>query len=475
MNNPEINLDEVKKIYFIGIGGIGMSAAAGIAQERGFEVSGSDSKEIYEPAKSVLDSHDIPYNIGYDASHIDEFQADLYVASSGEDLNNPEVARLNEQDITLYSFSEFLYAIAKDELRVVVSGTHGKSTTSGLLGKTLELADNSSFMTGGVMQGSDTNFHNGDGHYFVFEGDEYKALHDDPTPKFQQYHADILVLTNLEYDHPDMFASFEDLVSEFRILIEKMPADGLITFNADNISLVQLMHESNIGQVSFGIHNSADFQAQNIQYTDKGTEFDVIWTKQGAMPLTENYQTNLLGEMNVYNTLSVIATLRTLGFSQEIVQQGLSEYHGVKRRFELIGERSGVTIFDDYAHHPTEIKATLAAARTRFPDKTIWAVFEPHTFSRTQTVLPELVESFGDADKVLISEIYSAREQGSTATIHGNQVVEGIKKHHSDVRLVNNKNEALEILKSELKPGDVVIIMSVGSFNTLAKKLIESI
>jgi UDP-N-acetylmuramate--L-alanine ligase len=470
-----INLEGVEKIYFIGIGGIGMCATAGIAQERGFQVSGSDSKEIYEPAQSVLRSHHIPYHVGYDAAHIDDAKADLYIASSGEGLNNPEVAHLSAQNIPLYSFSELLYAMTQDQLRVVVSGTHGKSTTSGLLGETLQHIDDSSYMTGAVLQGTESNFHNGEGHYFVFEGDEYKALYDDPTPKFQQYHADILLLTNLEYDHPDMFASFEDLVEEFRQLIANMPPDGLVVYNADNISLVQLMHESNAGQVSYAIHSDADFRSDNIVYGSQGAEFDVVWKKQGALPVTEHYQTNLFGEMNIYNALGVVATLRTLGFSQELVQEGLSAYHGVKRRFEQIGERKGVIVYDDYAHHPTEIKATLAAARTRYPDRRIWVVFEPHTYSRTKTVLAELVESFSDADKVLLSEIYSARERISDASITGTQVVEETSKHHKDVRLVKDKAEALQVLQKELTVGDVVIVMSVGSFNTLAPKILESL
>lgn len=470
-----INLENVKKIYFIGIGGIGMSAAAGIAQERGFEVSGSDSHEIYEPAVSVLRSHHIPYHVEYDAEHVKEAGADLYVASSGEDLNNPEIKFLRDQDIPIISFSELLYEIAKQELRIVVAGTHGKSTTAGLLGTTLALIDDSSFMTGGVLSGTESNFHQGNGHYFVFEGDEYRALYDDPTPKFQQYHADILVLTNLEYDHPDMFASFDDLKGEFKTLIESMPQDGLIVYNADNISLVSLMHESNVGQISFALQEPAEFVAQKIQYDGEGASFEVVWTKQGAEPIMENYRTNLLGEMNVYNALSVIATLRPLGFSKEQVQTGLDNYHGIKRRLELIGKKNDIAVYDDYAHHPTEIKATLAAARTRYPNQRIWAIFEPHTFSRTQTVLPDLAESFSDADQVLISEIYSARERASQATISGEKVVAEINNHHNSVQFVKDKDAALNIIQSQVKPGDVIIVMSVGSFNTLAAKILETI
>lgn len=467
-----LNLEDVKTIYFIGIGGVGMSATAGIASQSGFEVLGSDSKNLYDPAKSVLDNNHIEYFVGYSEENIKNNPADLYIASSGESQSNPEIAYLESQDLELHSFSELLAAIAQDKLRIVVAGTHGKSTTAGMLGKALQEIDDSSFMTGAVLQHDDTNFHVGEGHYFVFEGDEYKALHDDPTPKFHQYKADILLLTNLEFDHPDVFESIEQMEDEFQQLIESLPEDGVAIYNADNIALAKLLHEPGIGQVSFGIHHKADFVAQNITATEAGTSFDVVWTKIGRTePIIENYTINLFGEINVYNALGVIALLRTLGFEQDRIQDGLFSYYGVKRRFELIGEKNGVSVYDDYAHHPTAILETLRVARTKFPDRKIWAVFEPHTFSRTVSTLQELVTAFEPADEVLISEIYPARETKTPESITGEQVVSAISEHHKKVRLVKSKEEALSLLKKEIMPKDVVIVMAVGNFNLLAQDL----
>lgn len=473
-----MNLTQETKIYFIGIGGIAMSAAAGIAKELRHDVSGSDSKAIYDPAKSVLDELDIPYFVGYDVKHIidllDNHQDCIFVASAGEDLSNPEVAYLREHDIEINSLSELLFELSQKQLRIVVTGTHGKSTTTAMLGQTLRHIDDSSFMTGAVLTDLNRNFYFGDGHYFTFEGDEYKALFDDPTPKFQQYKPDIVVLTNLEFDHPDLFSSVEEIKAELAELLDKMPDDGLIFYNADAAELTKTVHQSNLGQVSFGLHNPADFTATNIQTLADKTTFTVNRvdpvTKQQTV---EEYHVNAFGEMNVYNALAVITTLRSLGFSQELVQGGLESYHGIKRRFEFIGEYKNAKIFDDYAHHPTAIKETLAAARLRFPNARIWAIFEPHTFSRTTAVLEDLAKSFESADKVLLAEIYPAREKKTDSSITGQQVVTEISKNHKDVQLVADKQSALDILKDELEPSDIAIIMAVGSFNSLAHDLVD--
>ncbi len=470
-----MNLTLQSKIYFIGIGGIAMSAAAGIAKQIGYVVTGSDSKALYDPAKSVLDDLDIPYFVGYSAQQIKDSQSDIFVASSGEDMSNPEIAYLREQEIEIYSLSQLLRQFAQEQLRIVVTGTHGKSTTTAMLGQTLRDIDDSSFMTGAVLQELNRNFYFGDGHYFTFEGDEYKALYDDPTPKFQQYDPDVLILTNLELDHPDIFSSIEEIQAEFTELIDKMPSDGLIVYNADSIELSKVVHGSNLGQISYALDNSADYIATDIKTFSDKTEFTVVKnnSSQGGTQQSENYSVNAFGRMNVYNALAVISLLRTLGFTHSQLQNGLANYRGIKRRFEYIGQINNATIFDDYAHHPTAIKETLATARLRFPESRIWAVFEPHTFSRTEAVLQDLGTSFSQANKVLLAEIYPAREKKTDQSISGQDVVSEISKTHNDVRLVSDKSNALDILKDELKPNDVVIIMAVGNFNTLAHDLIK--
>jgi UDP-N-acetylmuramate--L-alanine ligase len=472
------------KIYFVGIGGIAMSAAANLAKEYGYKVLGSDSAEIYAPAKTVLDNNSIEYFIGYKKEQAEKSGADLFILSAGEDINNPEVKYIVENNLPRCSFSELLFELTKDSLRIVVAGTHGKSTTAGLLGHLARNLDNSSFLVGGVVQNYQSNFHHGDGHYFVFEGDEYKSQFDDPTPKFHYYKPDILVLTNLEYDHPDLFSSPEVLQQEFAQLIENMPEDGLIIYNADDEVLAKLIHKTNVATVSFAIENSADFKVEDIEYG----QYTNIKIKNkfahrglaGLLDVTEDYKIQLPGKINVYNSLACIATLRALGFEQNNIILDLLSYQGIKRRFEVVSQKNNITIIDDYAHHPTAVRETLDAAKLKYPNSKIWAVFEPHTFSRTKATISDLAKSFGSADEVLISEIYPARESIKDATVSSTDVVKAILAHQNmetirskKIRLVKNKSDAMNIIKSEVKAGDVVVVMAVGSFYKLAYELKE--
>ena len=488
----EILEKEAAKAYFIGIGGIAMSAAACVAKEFGLIVEGSDSKEMYSPAKEVLNKAKLNVHAGYDAENVKKSGADLFILSAGEGPQNPEVNYVLQNNLPRIGFPELLFKIAEEKLRLVVTGTHGKTTTAGLLGHILKNLDDSSFITGGVIRNYEKNFSVGDGHYFVFEGDEYKTEFDDPTPKFHYYRPDILVLTNLEYDHPDIFSSLGELENEFAQLISNLPEDGLLVYNADNAALARLVHNTEVAKVSFAIDNEADYKVEQIKYGKEYTSFEVAnkFSKNISAQLlgqTEEYKIQLPGKMNVYNALGAIAALRALGFSQEDIQLDLLSFQGVKRRFENIGVKKGVTLIDDYAHHPTAVRETLDAARLRYPNSSIWAIFEPHTFSRTKATLSELATAFDSADNVLISDIYPAREKASEATISAKDVIEairssssvfskeGVRESSKNVGLVHNKQEALEILIRELKDGDVAVIMAVGDFNRLAYELKEKL
>ncbi len=479
-----MNINRYNKIYFIGIGGIAMSAVASIAKQKGFEVIGSDGNKLYSPSKEILEENQIKHFSGYNKKNIENNPSDLYIISAGEDLTNPEVKCVYENKFKHTSFPQFLYELSKDKLRIVIAGTHGKSTTAGLIGHILKEIDNSSFLIGAVFQVERTNFYLGSGHYFIFEGDEYKSEFDDPTPKFQYYKPDILVLTNLEYDHPDLFENFGALEKEFELLIENMPEDGLIIYNADDSNLSKLVHKFNKVTVSFSMENESDFKAEKIDYENDYTSIKVNnkLSKDLTAKLlseTENYKTQLPGSLYAYNALAAISALRALGFEKNEILINLLSYKGLKRRFEIIGKKNGITIIDDYAHHFTAVKATLEAVKTKYPSSKIWCIFEPHTFSRTQATLNELSKAFDSADQVLISQIYPAREKSKNFNVSSEVLVQDIKKRRmknkDSVKLVNNNCGATKILKSELQYGDVVIVMAVGDFNKLGYELLKVI
>lgn len=489
-----MDLEQIRKIYFIGLGGIGMSAAAGLAQEHGFAVAGSDAASVYPPAKDILAEHNIAVGVGYSRERIAASGADLFVVSSGEDSHNPEVAWLLEQGREYVSFCELLYELSSEKLRVVVAGTHGKSTTAGMLGHALRSIDDSSFMVGAVLKNYDTNFHSGQGHYIVFEGDEYKSTFDDPTPKMHYYKGDVLVLTNLEFDHPDIYLNLEEIKHEFRDLVANLPDDGIIVYNADNQNLADVAYRETGRSFTFGVHNAAHVQVSDIGYGDGGPTTITVRNKlDPANERLETYETMLPGEINVYNALAAITTLRALGFQPEVVRQHIASYEGVKRRFDVLtplssplekGGLGGVVVVDDYAHHATAVRETLEAARRKYftarssslaphSSPTLWAVFEPHTYSRTKATLAELSESFNAADQVLLAPMYAAREKGTNLGINDTEVLAAIQAHQPHTRLVADKTETLDILKKELRPGDVVVVMAVGSFNRLAYELSE--
>lgn len=464
-----IDLEKIHKIYFVGIAGIAMSACASIAKKMGFEVLGSDQK-VYEPSLSVLENEDIPFFSEYSVNNVEQNPADLYVLSSGEDEQNPEVAWLIEHGCKIISFPELLALLSTDKIRIVVGGTHGKSTTSAWLGHILKSLDDSSFMVGAVLPQYQSNFYLGSGHYFVFEGDEYKSLYDDPTPKMKYYKADLLLLNNLELDHPDIYSSIDEIKNEFADCIENLPDDGVVVYNADSANLNQIVYPSGVRSFTFGIENSAHVR---LLKTELQNGLNILEVENKLNPediRKETYVIKLFGTHNVYNALGVITTLRVLGFQPEAVASFLTSFEGLKRRFEYV-EKDKYIIIDDYAHHPTAVLETLSTAKALYPDRKIWAVFEPHTYSRTLALLPEIAKSFESADHVLLAPIYSAREHAQIESIKDEDLLREVQKNHSNAQLVQSKEQAEEILTRELQPGDVVVVMSVGNFNQLAYSL----
>lgn len=450
-----------------------MSAVAAVAKRRGFIVTGSDAETIYPPSSNVLEQNGIKYFSGYDKNNIGN--PDLVVISAGETPEkNPEVAEVLNRNIAHASFAELLFGLFAEYRRIVVAGTHGKTTTSSLIAYGLKAASKPvNFVIGGYVQDFRTNFKLNNSNIVLFEGDEYYSSFSDRKPKFLHYHPEILVLTNIDMDHFDYYKDLEDLMDKFRKLVKTVPPNGVIIACHDDKNLKTLLKNSDRKVIWYGLKGTGlDWKAQKVEQKDNSVFFQAVnYHRKEKF----NVESSLPGKHNVLNMLASIAVMDCFECDLDNSLKRFTEFKGPSRRFELKGTAGGVTVIDDYAHHPTAVKATLQAARAKFPSQKIWAVFEPHTFSRTKATISELAGAFTEADEVIVPDIYPAREKASEFKITTRDLVDEIRKNHQNVSYIPSRVKVLEHLISNCKKGDIVVIMAVGDFNQIALELIRKL
>ncbi|MCQ2739994.1 MAG: UDP-N-acetylmuramate--L-alanine ligase [bacterium] len=435
------------KYHFIAIGGIGMSGLAKYLLEEGHTVSGSD----IEDSKYISALRDLgaKVSIGHNADNVPSEA--IIVVSSAIRENNPELVRARELGLKIYHRSDLLAEIsesAKSASKCFIgfSGTHGKTTTSGLASYLLDKSGyNPSFVVGGIIPDISVNAQYKDGKYFVAELDESDGT-------ITKYNSDILVINNLEEDHLDYYKNgMSDLINTFNIAVSKSKK---IIINADNNGVKNL----NGNFITFGLGN-ADFSAKNINYTNNGLSFDMY--KNNEFLITIKSQLN--GVHNVYNTLSVATALYIAGVDLKSVKDYFETFSGMSRRFQKICEFNGIEVYDDYAHHPTEIKATLDAVSKKYADKNIIAVFQPHRYTRLKGLWNEFKNAFSDANEVIVTDIYSASEdpiEGITAEKFASEL-DGASYLSGNMEEVANK------LYPTLTDGDVVIALGAGTITAL--------
>lgn len=473
----KVNFSNFKQIYFVGIGGVGMSAAAIIAKAKGLVVGGSDSGRIYPPTSTILQKARIKHFIGYRQGNLRQFiknkKAVLVVVGGGEsDSNNPEVRMATRLKLPIISFPQLIGELTKDRLNIVVAGAHGKTTTAAMLGWTLQsLGFKPSVWVGGEMKNFSSNTKISSGNYFVMEGDEYKAAYWDNTPKFLYYHPQILILHNLEVDHFDVYKNLAELVVQVKKLVRLVPRHGLILANGDDQNIRTICQFATAPVIYYGLKKNNHFHPRRLGLKNGQSTFTLFAKNRALADLVMP----LAGLHNIFNCLPSIILAKEFGSSYQQIGLALKKFKGITRRLEVKGKKRGVIVIDDYAHNPTKVKAALAAVRLQYPLKRIWAVFEPHTYTRTKNTLAALSQSFGNADHVVLSEIYPAREQHLKQLINGRRVLDEVAKYHPYVDLVKNKAEALGYLLKNLRAGDVVVVMSVGSFNKLATELLSKL
>jgi UDP-N-acetylmuramate--alanine ligase len=443
----------MERVHFIGIGGSGLSAIARLLVESGWPVSGSDRTD--SPFAAELVKLGVPVWVGHAPEHIQGAQ--VVVRSSAVPDANPEVQAALAAGIPVLKRADFLGRLMLGKRGIAVAGTHGKTTTTAMLAWMLtELGLDPSYIIGGQSLNLGGNAHAGSGEAFVIEADEYDRM-------FLGLAPSLALVTYLEHDHPDCFPTMSDYREAFRAFIARIQPGGTLLACADNQEAAGLVAAAPAGiqARTYGLQCPADYCAQELHANDRGG-FSFSAHRSGRHLAQVNLQ--VPGQHNALNALGALAAAHVLNLDLQRAAQALSEFSGTGRRFEVRGEPRGITVVDDYAHHPTEIRATLAAARSRYPGRRIWAVWQPHTFSRTRSLLSEFLAAFGDADRVLVTEIYAAREaaEGFSAA----RVV--AQMHHPSVRFTPTLAACEELLLSELQPGDVLLVLSAGDADRIS-------
>lgn len=462
MNNP-------KSFYLIGICGTAMASLAGMLREKGYNVSGSDS-DVYPPMSDFLDRLGIPVFNGYNAENLKNSNPDLVVIGNALSRGNAEVEYVLDSGLRYASMAETVKELfIRGKNAIVVAGTHGKTTTTAMLAWMLEVAGRKpSFLVGGIAENFGRSFQLGKGPDFVIEGDEYDTAFFDKGPKFLHYLPRIVLLKNIEFDHADIYSDLEAIKTAFRRLINIVPKSGLIVAGVDSpvVNELILAAFSRVAKAGIGV---GDWQAANVAGSGDGMAFDVI---QGSETIGR-FSIPMLGTFNVQNALGAIIVAKELGVDNDTIQRGLSSFKSVKRRLELRGEVDGICVYDDFAHHPTAVLETLRAVRERYGNQRIWAIFEPRSQTCRRRIFEQaFIESFDPADAIVIARVYGSAKLDPEQTLSPDRVVEGIRERGKKAHTFNTADEIVDFLKSEVRSGDHVVIMSNGGFDNIHNKLL---
>ncbi|WP_034445365.1 UDP-N-acetylmuramate--L-alanine ligase [Butyrivibrio sp. AE2032] len=451
-------------VYFIGIGGISMSGLAQILIEEGFKISGSDNKE--SAITKALEGKGITIHYGQKAENItsaDKIDVVVYTAAVHPD--NPEFMAAKEAGLPMLTRAELLGQIMKEyEIPVAISGTHGKTTTTSMLSKILLEADTDPTLSiGGVFKDIGGNIRVGKSEYFVTEACEY-------TNSFLSFFPKISVISNIDADHLDFFKDLDDIRHSFRKFAQLLPADGALVISGDIENLSEITEGLPCKIITYGSKSDFDYYPTDITYDGNGNP-----SFTAHLPLGKELKVTLAvpGIHNVYNALAAIAVANLLNIEEAHIVSALSQFGGTSRRFEHKGEIGGVTIIDDYAHHPTEIKATLTAAQN-YPHNKIWCVFQPHTYTRTKALLNEFAQALSLADHVVLADIYAAREKDtlgiSSRTLRDKIVELGHECNYFPT--TENFSEIEKFLLQNCTKGDLLITMGAGDVVKIGDELL---
>ena len=450
MNPTTLDQWSEKRIHFIGIAGAGMSGLARIALSHGLEISGSDSKD--SSVVLALRALGAEVHIGHDAAHLDG--VDIVIFSNAISASNAEIKRAQELGVPLLTRAQALAILMSTSKSIAVAGTHGKTTTSSMLTVALQTCGiDPSFAIGGTLTASGSNAHRGTGEYFVAEADESDG-------SFLEYRPFSAIVTNVEHDHVDFFATEESVMDIFTEFAQSISSDGFFVYCKDDAGAVKIAETQFAAtKVSYGLDESADLLIDNVKLLPGGSKARALWKGRAVGTI----ELHVPGQHNLLNAAAALAMGLSLGQPAPALLEGLASFQGAGRRFELKASVAGVRVIDDYGHHPTEINVTLTAARRYAGDGRVLVIFQPHRYSRTQAFLDQFAQSLDLADLAILLEIYPASEKpiaGVSASLIAQKMKHG--------KFIPNFLDASEEIISMAKPGDVILTLGAGDVNSLA-------
>jgi UDP-N-acetylmuramate: L-alanyl-gamma-D-glutamyl-meso-diaminopimelate ligase len=461
----------LKRIHLIGVCGTAMATLAAMLKARGFDVRGSD-QNVYPPMSDFLAEQQITTLQGYEARHITA-DLDLVIVGNAISRGNAELEEVLDRKIRYCSLPEairdhFLWGARS----VVIAGTHGKTTTTSLAGWLLTHGGaDPSVLIGGIADNFGGSYRIGGGRDFVIEGDEYDSAFFDKTAKFLKYLPDIAVVNNLEYDHADIYPDLDAIRLAFQRFVNLIPRKGLLLAGADDREALALTAAARCRVETFGLSDGADWQAHDLTVLEASTAFSL---RRRGVP-AGSFEVPLLGAYNVRNALAALAVGAAVGLSTDTMAAGLRAFRGVRRRLQLRGTADGVAVYDDFAHHPTAIAETLAGVRSAYPDRRIWAIFEPRSATSCRKVFQaQFAGAFEAADRVLIPALFrSTLPEEERLSVE--RLIGDLKCAGKDARFIAAVDDIVAAVVTEAKPGDLVVVMSNGGFDNIHQKLLNGL
>jgi UDP-N-acetylmuramate: L-alanyl-gamma-D-glutamyl-meso-diaminopimelate ligase len=460
-------LSGIQSVHFVGVCGTAMAGTAAAMKQKGFEVTGSD-QSVYPPMSTFLAGQGVTVINGYAEQNL-AHKPDLVVIGNVVSRGNPEAEFALDHKLRYCSLPELLKEFfIRGKRCVVVAGTHGKTTTASLLTWVFEHAGlNPSYLIGGIPNNLKQGARFTDSEWFIIEGDEYDTAFFDKRSKFVHYLPEVAILNNLEFDHADIFDDLAAIQKSFSHLIRLVPRNGLLLANGDDPNIAPLLDVHFCPVKRFGLGEANAVRATHLKLAPTATEFELPSFK---------FHTNLAGELNARNALAVIGAAKHCGLSNKQIQDAFNDFTGIKRRMEVRGIAGGVTVIDDFGHHPTAIRETLKALRLRYPSERLWAVFEPRSnTTRRRIFQEELVAAFADADAVVVSQVARLELLAEEERLDPARLMEDLRNSGKDAEYLADVDSIVDHVASKAQGGEVVCVFSNGGFGGIHGKLLDQL